>query len=81
MNASIIDVIEIVMTDYGYFEIEKVQKYQDEVPVTIDIQMSKNDQNMFLINNTALYNEQDKWYWCEMIFFNGSSFATILNWF
>ena len=46
MNGSIIDVIEIVMTDYGYSEMDAtkmVQKYWDEVPVTIDIQMSKND--------------------------------------
>ena len=46
MKGSIIDVIEIVMTDYGYSEMEAtkmVQKYWDEVPVTIDIQMSKND--------------------------------------
>ena len=46
MNGSIIDVIEIVMTDYGYSEMEAtkmVQKYWDEVRATIDIQMSKND--------------------------------------
>ena len=46
MKGSIIDVIEIVMTDYGYSKMEAtemVQKYWDEVPVTINIQMSKND--------------------------------------
>ena len=46
MNGSMLDVIETVVANYGYSEKkakEIVQKYWDEVPVTINIQMSKND--------------------------------------
>ena len=46
INGSILDVIETVMTDYGYSEKDAtsiVQKYWNDVPVTININMSKDD--------------------------------------
>ena len=46
MNGSMLDVIETVVVDYDYSEKDAtaiVQKYWNEVPVTINIQLPKED--------------------------------------
>ena len=46
MNGSILDAVQSVVLDYDYSEEDAtaiVQKYWNEVPVTINIQLSKED--------------------------------------
>ena len=46
MNGSMLDAVESVVSDYGYSEEDAtaiVQKYWNEVPVTINIQIPKED--------------------------------------
>ena len=46
MNGSMLDAVESVGSDYGYSEEDAtaiVQKYWNEVPVTINIQIPKED--------------------------------------